>query len=219
MAPARPTGWEMGYKRITDSILNPLLGSLTRAGIRPSGITHARLVIGLIGLTILVTGKPFIGACILLLALILDSLDGGLARYQKRFSDRGTFLDRAADYTIYSASVIAMHSLGEIGSVSAIYHIYIMFSAVILSIIAKNEQEPTDWIIKPNANLVWFMIAWYTSLFLWAIFDSHILDKTIFWINAGLTISAIESYITIYQRWSNPSAKKKKNSRIVLVRK
>lgn len=213
MAPARQTGWEAGYKRITDLILNPLFYSLSRAGIQPSTITHVRLVLGLIGLTLLVTSQPLLGAFIFLFALILDSLDGGLARYQKKCSDRGTFLDRVADYTLYSASVIAMHSLGEIESGSAIFNIYIMFSAVILSIIAKNEYKPTDWIIKPQANLVWFMIVWYISLFWWVLFDGHIVDKTLFWINALLTISAIESYIVIYRRWSTPLVKKKKIQR------
>ena len=192
---------EQWYKGILDFVFRPLYPLLTKIGATPNKISHFRLFLGLLGLYLIDQQYLISGSTIFLIALLLDSVDGGLARHQKRVSHRGMFIDRVCDYTLYTASVLTMLCLGEIGGFGGSYHVFIVFAAVILAIIARNEGKKSDWIIKPRAGLVWFMIAWYLSIAWWVLFDGHTIEKVLFWLNVLLTVTAIESYWVIYARW------------------
>ena len=200
---------ERSYKRVLDRFFNVVVRALTAMHVTPVMVSHGRLLLGVLGLILMAVGRARCGAGVLLVSLLLDSVDGGLARYQRSLSHRGTFIDRVCDYTLYSASIMTMLLLGEVGGIGAAYHMFIVFTAVIVAVISRNEGKKSDWIINPKANLVWFMILWYASLFWWAFFDGHALEKTLFWLNVLLTISAVESYVAIHRRWFWSPVKKR----------
>lgn len=195
------------YKSLTDSVLRPVCVFLSNFGFTPNFISNFRCVLGIAGLVLYGAGFRWSGISMLIISLLLDSIDGGIARYTKTSSHRGTFIDKVADYSIYCASVIAMVYLEYVGGFAGSYHIAIVFAAVIMKIIVDNEGKKSDWVIDPTPNIVWFMIIWYASLFIFFFTAIDWMADAIFWLNVALTLTALQSYWTIHSRWSENSKK------------
>jgi len=145
-----------------------------------------------------------------IVALVLDSIDGGIARYKKSCSHRGTFIDKVADYSIYCASLISMIYLEHVGGFAGAYHLSIVFAAVIFRIIVDNEGKESDWIIDPTPNLVWFMIVWYAALFVFFFSGIDLMAGAVFWLNVFLTLTVLQSYWVINSRWFGRSSVKRR---------
>jgi phosphatidylglycerophosphate synthase len=84
-------------RKLTHNILNSIVGFLDGLGLNPNlltilGAAGHLLAAGLIG-----TGYIISGALILLFFGLFDALDGALARYQKKSSEFGAFLDSICD--------------------------------------------------------------------------------------------------------------------------
>ena len=84
-------------RKLTHNILNSIVGFLDGLGLNPNlltilGAAGHLLAAGLIG-----TGYIISGALILLFVGVFDALDGALARYQKKSSEFGAFLDSICD--------------------------------------------------------------------------------------------------------------------------
>ena len=82
----------------------PLARSLTplalRAGLTPNAITAGSLVIGLGAAVAFAVGDRWalvLGAVLLQLSLVVDCVDGDVARYTRRFSAAGAWLDASTD--------------------------------------------------------------------------------------------------------------------------
>jgi len=90
-----------------------------RAGASPTGLTGAGLLLGLAGCGLLATSDSpagFGGAgVLLLLAYVLDCADGQLARATGRTSERGAWLDVAADAAVVVALAVAVAHSGATG--------------------------------------------------------------------------------------------------------
>lgn len=78
-------------------ILTPVVKTMTKLGITPLGLTLTGLVITLLSAVLLCLGYLRLGAVVLILASIFDTLDGSLARYSNKQSDFGAFLDSSLD--------------------------------------------------------------------------------------------------------------------------
>ena len=200
MSPAQRMG--RAYKVFTDSLFRPICVFLSDRGVSPDSISDLRCFLGVAGIILFSIGFKWPGVSLFILSLVMDSIDGGIARYLKIGTDRGTFIDKIADYTIYCASVISMVFLEEVGGFAGSYHIAVVFAAIILKVVAENEGKKTDWLIDPAPNLVWFMIIWYGSLFIFLFTGVNWMAGALFWLNVFLTLSAIQSFLTIQSRWS-----------------
>ncbi len=82
-----------------------------RFGWRPNPVTAASLIIGLVAAALVWTGRPaaWIAAAVLLqVALVVDCMDGEIARFTRRFSTFGGWLDgigdRVKEYAIFAAA-------------------------------------------------------------------------------------------------------------------
>ncbi len=99
-------------------VLAPLVDRLHRAGVTPDGIT----VVGTLGAVagaagLLATGRLFWGTVAVTFFVLLDLLDGALARAQGGGSRYGAVLDstgdRAADLAIFGALVWWFSAAGD----------------------------------------------------------------------------------------------------------
>ncbi len=186
---------------LTDSIFNPVCVILSDFGLTPNLVSNFRGVLGVAGLILYSVGYQWFGVAMFVLSLLLDSVDGAIARYKKVTSHRGTFVDKVADYSIYCASILSMVYMEYVGGFAGAYHIAIVFAAILMKIIVDNEGRKSDWIIDPTPNLVWFMIIWYASLFLFFFFGVDFMGDVVFWLNVALTLIALQSYYVIHLRW------------------
>ncbi len=82
-----------------------------RLGLTPNQVTAGSFVIGLIAAALIGTGHRLpmvIGALLLQLCVIVDCVDGELARYRRRFSPLGAWLDASTDRIKEFAVVFAL---------------------------------------------------------------------------------------------------------------
>jgi len=91
-------------------VVAPVVRQLARAGVTPDMVTITGTVVAVLGAVFLIgTGRLFWGAFVVTLAVLLDLLDGALARARGGGSVWGAVLDstgdRAADAAIFGALV------------------------------------------------------------------------------------------------------------------
>ena len=82
---------------IFKGILDPIGTFLTRLGLTPNAITLLGLVGTTIGAYIISQGKMTTGGIVLLLSVLVDALDGTMARLRGDNSDFGGFVDSVSD--------------------------------------------------------------------------------------------------------------------------
>lgn len=85
-----------GRKKVAP-VLEPIAAGLARIGMTPAFVTILGLLITIAGSVLIGTGRLVAGASIAGLGVLLDALDGPLARRQGSASERGAFLDTMSD--------------------------------------------------------------------------------------------------------------------------
>jgi CDP-diacylglycerol--glycerol-3-phosphate 3-phosphatidyltransferase len=84
-------------RRIFKGILDPIGAFLNRTGLTPNAITLFGLAGTTIGAYIISQGRMTIGGIVLLLSVLVDALDGTMARLRGESSDFGGFVDSVSD--------------------------------------------------------------------------------------------------------------------------
>ena len=106
--------------------VRPLSRRLTAVGLAhgwtPNGVTVVSLVLGLVAAGLVATGAWWawvVAAVLLLAALVVDCVDGEIARFTRRFSPLGAFLDavgdRVKEYAVVAAVAAVAVREGEPG--------------------------------------------------------------------------------------------------------
>lgn len=189
------------FQRLKTSFFSPLLYLLTKMKIGPWCVSNFRIFLAILAcILFLFDYINILAVFILLFTDLLDGIDGSLARYQNKASDRGKFVDIVIDDMIYCLLVIMAIKIGA-NSYSATYNIAVVLFTPLLAIIKKEEGKPTDWIIKPyprTGYIKYFvMIPFYLSFF----FERNWLNQGFFVSNLVSTLLIIYYFTTIQLRW------------------
>ena len=78
-------------------ILEPIAAGLAKIGMTPAAVTIIGLAVTIGGAVLIATGQLFWGGLVAGTGVVLDALDGPLARRLGKASDRGAFLDTMSD--------------------------------------------------------------------------------------------------------------------------
>lgn len=89
-------GKQESFRRFRDRHFSALLSLLTRLGIKANHVTLFSMFIFLIG-AFSVVSTPLFGTLALLFSILLDGIDGSLARFQNDSSDGGALMDIVSD--------------------------------------------------------------------------------------------------------------------------
>ncbi|MFH0861391.1 MAG: CDP-alcohol phosphatidyltransferase family protein [Candidatus Altiarchaeota archaeon] len=95
-------------KRRIDFLIGPLLRRLFVMGLRPVHLTVLSLPCGLLGVWFLFT-KPFLSPFFVFSYLVLDVLDGTLARASGTVSETGNRLDFLVDKVVASFFLVMLY--------------------------------------------------------------------------------------------------------------
>ena len=83
-------------------LLTPIVKQLDKWNVHPDQITLIGFIIGLLAVPLLAKQLWMPALVMISLNRILDGLDGALARYQKKSSDAGGYLDICVDFLFYA---------------------------------------------------------------------------------------------------------------------
>lgn len=78
-------------------ITNPVIGILSKSGIKPDALTFTGLAINIGAAYVIATGHFPLGGILILVAGLFDLLDGALARFAKKTTKFGAILDSTVD--------------------------------------------------------------------------------------------------------------------------
>ncbi|MFO1094662.1 MAG: CDP-alcohol phosphatidyltransferase family protein [Planctomycetaceae bacterium] len=169
--------------------LAALLDGLTRCGATADHVTLLSLAAGLAagGLWFV---NPVLALVGLVLHVLLDGLDGPLARRQRVASPRGSFTDTMADQLVVTALIVALMCAGRV-SASAGSLFTVLYCAVALFAMARNAlQRPYTWVVRPR-----FLVYAWLPLEIWVRPGS--LDGLLWLCNLGLAVSAAAGFFAI----------------------
>ena len=138
-------------------LLGPLLRTLAACGVTPDHVTVASLAVGLAFCPLwLWPGSPAwskpAALVALLLHVLLDGLDGPLARHLGTASPRGSFTDSLADQIVVTASTLALVAAPQPSVSGWIAGLYLFLYATVVgfAMIRNAIGKPYSWLIRPR---------------------------------------------------------------------
>jgi len=136
--------------------LGPLLWLLAKCRITADILTLAGLAAGLAFCPVYFFCKP---AALGLLGLhvLLDGLDGPMARYAGTASRKGSFTDTMTDQIVITASTITLIADGVVWVVPGACYIFIYAVVIAFSMIRNALEIPYAWLVRPR----FFVYAWF----------------------------------------------------------
>ena len=158
-------------QKVRAALFRPLLIVAQRIGILPDHITLASLLCGLAFCPLYFargdsTWLPAAALAALLAHLMLDGLDGPLARHLGTASRRGSFTDTLADQIVVTATTITLMAAPEPAVTSWIGALYLFVYATVVgfAMVRNTLGVPYSWLIRPR----FWVYGWIAvDLYLW----------------------------------------------------
>lgn len=202
-----PEKFEIKNQEIRDKLFRPISAALTNLNITANLLSNLKLIIFLPFIIFALKNNFKIAFLFLLLSILVDLFDGPLARFQKKFSDRGKFVDIFGDFTIYLIVNLVLSYVGILDRNIVAYHLFIFPLITILSTIRKQEFTKTDWLIKVAPELGEFNALFYIFLFLYTFFNLNYLNFILILLNVYYSFLTIYYFIYVQARWLKMSKK------------
>lgn len=159
-------------QRVRGHLFGPILGILVSLGITPNHLTLASLLVGLAFCPAYFWSKP-LAFVLLAMHVLLDGLDGPLARHAGVASRRGSFTDTMSDQTVITATALTLMSAHVVHFVPGTLYV-VTYAVVVLFAMARNFLEtPYSWLIRPRFHVyAWMLVETYVwpgtiDYFLW----------------------------------------------------
>lgn len=139
------------FASLRTKFFNPISKVLTFFHITPDILSYKGVL--LMVAFIFVAGHSLIwGFWLIVIRMIIDCLDGSLARYQKIDSDRGKFVDVLMDQLGFAMFIFGIIKLGLItGLVGALY-LYFIVLVTVLMVIKNNFYRKSNWLFFASAG-------------------------------------------------------------------
>lgn len=139
-------------QRARGVLLRPLLVQLTGWRATPDMITLIAALMGLAFLPLWLLGSPVLALTMLWGHVLLDGLDGPLARYQRSDSSRGSFTDTFADQLVVTAVMLAwmIQSPGSLNIAVGTVYVFLYGLVVAMAMVRNALLVPYSWLVRPR---------------------------------------------------------------------
>ena len=160
------------WQGLRSRCLGPMLTLLHRAGITADGITLFSFVLGL-GFCVVYFVSPVAAFVCLLLHVVIDGLDGPLARHTDQASARGSLTDTMCDQCIVAASTVTMMAAGIIDPIPGGLYVFLYTLVVAFAMVRNALVVPYAIVLRPRFLVyVWLAVEVYlwpgsTNVLLW----------------------------------------------------
>ncbi len=151
------------WQNIREKSLKPVLQGLDRMGVSPNGVTLASLVFGAFAAGTFLVSKP-VALTLLFLHVLLDGLDGPLARYQSSASPKGSFTDTMVDQTVITLVMLVLMNIGTVSISAGGFCIFVYTLVVFFAMIRNRLEIPYSWLFRPRFMLYSWLLLEFTFL-------------------------------------------------------
>jgi phosphatidylglycerophosphate synthase len=178
---------------IRGRLLKPMLAGMAGLGLRGNHVTFLSLVAGLAFCPLFLWGSQPIAFVMLLLHVLLDGLDGPLARYRGQASNRGSFTDTMADQLVVTASALTMIHAQHLGAWPGGLYLFFYTVVVAFAFIRNALDAPYSWLFRPRFLVFfWFVI----EVYLWP----GSIDIVLWAASGLLALKCLTGFLTIRRR-------------------
>lgn len=178
---------------IRGRLLGPLLGLLARLRVSPDHLTLLSLAIGLGFCPAFVLGHQVLAFGFLLAHVVLDGMDGPLARHLGRASSQGSFTDTMADQVVVTFCTVTLIYCGHAGIWPGGLYIFCYALVVGFAMIRSALRIPYSWLVRPR----FFVYAWApVEVYLWR----GSLDVLLWIVTALLALKVLTGFVQIRKR-------------------
>jgi len=179
-------------QQVRQYLLAPLLGRLAACRVKPDHLTLLGLAAGL-AFCPLYFFCPLAAFVALGLHVLLDGMDGPLARWTHTASRRGSFTDSLADQTVIVATTVPLMVAGTIGPAAGGCYIF-LYTVVVLFAMARNAMSvPYSWLVRPRL-----------LVYAWLAVELYLLPGSLDWVlwlfNAILGVKMLSGFLRIRRR-------------------
>ena len=154
-------GWKKMSEDVRTSATTPVLRVLTAAGVKPDHVSLLALL-SLGGFAWLAGTNIALAGTFVLLHLVLDALDGPLARFQKRATRAGALTDIFADEVGFAIIMLTLLSYGFVGPFAGAWYLASYFTMVALLSGLDLSGQPYLFAL-PTKNL--FYLLFFVDIF------------------------------------------------------
>lgn len=134
-------------------LLLPLLKRFVQWRITPNHLTALSLLCG-IGFCFTYglnweQAKP-VAFSLLLFHVLLDGIDGPLARFQGTAGSRGSFTDTVSDQLVVTFTTITLIHYGDVTIIAGSLYLFFYTLVVVFSMIRSSLAIPYSWLVRPR---------------------------------------------------------------------
>jgi phosphatidylglycerophosphate synthase len=144
-------------------LLRPTMTAVAAWGVTADHVTAASLVAGLTFCPLFIWSKP---AALVMLALhiLLDGVDGTLARHTGTTSRRGSFTDSVSDQIVVVATTVTLMATPQhiVGIWPGGLYVFVYTMVVAFAMVRNALAVPYSWVVRPRFIVyAWFVIELY----------------------------------------------------------
>ena len=191
------SGGEGGFmdwnQALRGRMLEPLLRRMADVGMRGTHVTFLSMLAGLIYCPLFLIEQKMAAFVLLLLHVLLDGLDGPLARFRGQASDRGSFTDTMADQVVVTATTLTMMHAGAASAWAGGSYVFLYAIVVAFAFVRNAMAAPFSWLFRPR-----FLV------FIWFAVDCYLLPGSldvVLWISSGLLgVKCLTGFVKIRNR-------------------
>ena len=175
------------------NLLGPVLSVLAKCRLRANHITLLSLVAGLAFCPLFITGFKVWAFVALILHVLLDGLDGPLARYTGTASSRGSFTDTMADQIVVTVTAITMMKTGYADVWAGGLYAFLYAMVVVFAMVRNAMDAPYSWLFRPRFIVfIWFAV----ETFWWP----NTLNSVLWIAVALLGLKTLTGFVTIRKK-------------------
>lgn len=139
------------FSKLRTNMFQPLAKLLTKLHIGPDLLSYKGML--LMVLFIFVASHSLVlGFWLIVCRMLIDTIDGPLARYQNTGSDRGKFIDVLMDQLGFAMFIFGIIKLGLISGLVGAVYLYFVALVTILMIIRNSFNRHSDWLFFASAG-------------------------------------------------------------------
>ncbi len=197
IANRRPTCYSDGESWCNDPatkiklrVYRPILLACQRTGITPNMITFAGLVFGIAAGCALVFGFMWTTLILLIVHIVLDGIDGTLAKFLDNTTLQGSIFDTSSDMISLFFFVIGLLSMGLLDGRLSVWFIFVYVSIVVFSIVRNIFNRPYKNMLRPRYEL-------YIVFAIYLFFGIDIFNISVAIFNVIMTITFVTGLTTM----------------------
>lgn len=186
------------FQGLRGKMFLPLLKLMDVMRISADTLSTLKLLGGIVYL-FLILYDINLAVIVIIIAHLFDLFDGPLARFQKKASDHGKFIDMLTDQALYSMFVFGLIMINFTDTVQLSWNMIAIPFLYLMVIVRKNEPKDSDWLLHPTARLSYYKALIYVPflMILFGWIEKSVFGAFIFYLNILISLHIVYSYADI----------------------